>query len=156
MPRLIEVRHRHPIRGEDAFRMEQGYSNFKTVGKNQLLARDRNGPVRTPEAGLILLPLYQGQGNDGFFVSREVRPLWLRMSWVLRRLRLHGMMLFLPGVSRSPSSTHGLIVDTRVARAYPLEIFHLFGYRKLRQNGSCLVVSRRCYDCHPPDEVPFV
>jgi succinylglutamate desuccinylase len=155
VPRLIEVRHRHAISAGDAFRMERGFANFKPVGKGELLARDRKGPIRSPEDGLILLPLYQGQGNDGFFVSREVRPLWLRISSGLRRWRMHGLVRFLPGVVRSESGPCDLIVDTRVARVYPLEVFHLFGYRKLRQNGSDLVVSRRRYDCEPPGKVPI-
>lgn len=155
VPRVIEVRHRHPIRNGDGFRMERGYSNFRSVRKGELLARDRNGPIRSPEDGLILLPLYQGKGDDGFFVSREVRRFWVRVSSVLRRLRLHGVMRFLPGVRRAPDSPLALIVDTRVARYYPLEVFHLFGFRKLRQVGADLVVSRRRYDYHPPKRVSF-
>ena len=155
VPRVIEVRHRHPIRNGDGFRMERGYANFKSVRKGELLARDHNGPVRSPEDGLILLPLYQGKGDDGFFVSREVRRIWVRMSSVLRRLRLHGLMRFLPGVRRAPDSPLVLFVNTRVARFYPLEIFHLFGFRKVRQAGADLVVSRRRYDYHPPRGVSF-
>jgi succinylglutamate desuccinylase len=156
VPRLIEVRHRHPIREEDLFRMERGYANFTRVGRHELLARDRNGPIRSPEDGLILLPLYQGQGNDGFFISREVGAHWLRVSSVLRRARLHRWMRLLPGVRRSPASPHDLIVDTRVARVYPLEVFHLFGYRKLRSSGEHLVVSRRRFDCKAPREAPLL
>jgi succinylglutamate desuccinylase len=155
VPRVIEVRHRHPIRDGEGFRMERGYSNFKSVRKGELLARDRNGPIRSPENGLILLPLYQGKGDDGFFVSREVRRFWVRISSVLRRLRMHGLMRFLPGVRRAPDSPLALIVDTRVARFYPLEVFHLFGFRKLRQAGADLVVSRRRYDYRPPRRVSF-
>jgi succinylglutamate desuccinylase len=155
VPPVIEVRHRHAIGDGDGFHMERGYANFRVVRKGELLARDRNGPIRAPESGLILLPLYQGQGDDGFFVSREVRRFWIGMSSLLRRLRLHGVMRFLPGVGRDPDNPLVLIVDTRVARAYPLEIFHLFGFRKVRQVGKKLVVSRRRYDLKPPTEISF-
>ena len=46
-----------------------------------------------------------------------------------------------------------LVVDTRVARFYPLEFFHLFGYRKLRRNGDALVVARRNHDLKPPKQI---
>jgi len=155
VPRAIEVRYRHVIRTEDGFRMERGYSNFKRIDQGELLARDRNGPVRSPERGLILLPLYQGQGDDGFFVSREMPPFWISLSSLVRRLRFYGLMRFLPGVRRAPDSPLVLHVDTRVARFYPLEVFHLFGFRKVRQAGTKLVVSRRRYDFHPPRRVSF-
>ena len=155
IPRIVEVRHRHAIRPDDGFRMEPGYTNFQPVGKGRTVARDIHGPVITPESGLILLPLYQGQGDDGFFVARRVRRNWLRVSAVLRRLRLGALIRFLPGVRRHRSETDALIVDTRVARYYPLEIFHLFGFRKLRREGPRLIVSRRRFDLAPPRQISF-
>ena len=150
VPSVVEVRYRHAIEDSDAFRMEPGYFNFRPVKRGELLAHDRRGPIRAREPGLILLPLYQGQGDDGFFLSREVRPFWLRVSAVLRRLRLGSLMRFLPGVRRDAANDEVLIVDTRVARIYPLEIFHLLGFRKIRRCGTSLAVSRRRYDLAPP------
>jgi hypothetical protein len=42
------------------------------------------------------------------------------------------------------------VVDTRVARLFPLEILHLLGFRKLRKDGPYLLVSRRRFDLNPP------
>jgi len=42
-----------------------------------------------------------------------------------------------------------------VARVYPLEVFHMFGFRKVRQSGSDLIVSRRRYDLEPPAQISF-
>jgi succinylglutamate desuccinylase len=150
---VIEVRSRHNIRPGAGFEMLPGFVNFQRIRRGQPLARDRGGEILAPEDGLILLPLYQGQGNDGFFVAREVRPAWLAVSAVLRRLGLGALMPLLPGVRRDPSRSDALIVDTRIARYYPLEIFHLFGFRKLRREGDELVVSRRRYDREPPREI---
>ncbi len=155
VPAVIEVRYRHSIRAEDRFRMKPGFVNLAPVHKGQVLAQDVRGPVRAPETGLILLPLYQGPGADGFFVSRPVRPVWLAVSFVLRRLRLGAVMRWLPGVRPDPDRPEELIVDTRVARLYPLEIFHLFGFRKVRQVGGDLRVSRRRYDLAPPQKTVF-
>jgi succinylglutamate desuccinylase len=153
IPRVVEVRHRHAISGTDGFRMEPGYFNFKPVRRGQQLGRDDNGPVFSPRDGMILLPLYQGQGDDGYFVSRGVAPLWLQISRTVRRLRLFGLMRLLPGVRATKRDPEVLIVNTRIARLYPLDVFHLFGFRKVRQNGTYLIVSRRRYDLDPPQQI---
>ena len=99
---------------------------------------------------MILMPLYQKLGNDGFFLAREVAPFWLWLSKVLRKSRLADLMHLLPGVKRHPSEKGTVIVNTRVARLYPLQIFHLLGFRKRRQMENQLVVSRRLYDTKSP------
>lgn len=150
VPRVIEVRHRHAIGVGDGFRMEPGFRNFQHVRRGRLIAHDATGPIHAPEDGLLLLPLYQGKGDDGFFVARSVRGFWIQLSAVLRRLHLDSLIHLLPGVRRHPEEADVLLVNTRIARAYPLEIFHLFGFRKLRRSGNELVVSRRRYDLAPP------
>jgi succinylglutamate desuccinylase len=70
LPRLIEVVARQPA--ADGFVMEPGFANIARVRAGQLLARDRRGPIHAPADGLVLLPLYQAQGHDGFFLGREV------------------------------------------------------------------------------------
>ena len=75
LPRFMEVVHRHAIAPEDAFTMEPGFRNLDHARKEQLLARDRNGEIRAPHDGLVMLPLYQPQGNDGFFWGRAVNSV---------------------------------------------------------------------------------
>jgi predicted deacylase len=72
-PDRIEVFHRHPITPDDGFRMEPGFANIAPVEEGQLLAQDRRGEIRAPERCLVLLPLYQNLGDDGFFLGRA-RP----------------------------------------------------------------------------------
>jgi succinylglutamate desuccinylase len=153
IPGVIEVRRRHAITPEDQFRMEPGFENFQPVVKGELLARDQHGLVLAPEGGRILLPLYQGKGNDGFFIAREVPRAWLGVSSLLRRLRLGALLRFLPGVRRAPHHREVLIVNTRVARWFSLEVFHLFGFRKLRRAGAELIVSRRRFDIRAPASI---
>ncbi len=155
IPRVIEVRHRHAIEPGDRFRMDAGFANLQQVRRGQPLASDAHGRVVCPEDGLILLPLYQGKGDDGFFIAREFRPFWLRVSGALRRLRVARLVRLLPGVRRHRAQHDVLIANTRIARLYPLEIFHLLGFRKLRQEGVDLLVSRRRHDLHPPDRIEF-
>lgn len=145
-PKFVEVRHRHAVRPGDDFRMEPGFASFDPVRCGQLLATDWRGQVRAPDSGMVVMPRYQPLGDDGFFVAREVRPFWMKLSAALRRLRLERLVPLLPGVRRQDSDANTLFVHTRVARFFPLEVFHLLGYRKRLWSDGMLVVSRRHFD----------
>jgi hypothetical protein len=144
--RFVEVRYRHPVRPGDEFRMEPGFANFQPILKRQILASDWRGPVRAPESGMILMPLYQPLGEDGFFVARDVRPFWMKLSAALRRARVGDFAHYLPGVRRLAGDADTLIVNTYLARIFPLQIFHLLGFRKRRWSDGFLVVCRRRFD----------
>lgn len=73
LPRRVDVVSRHAITPADEFVMVGGFRNVDRIGKGQLLARDCRGEVRASEDGVVVLPLYQKLGNDGFFWGREVR-----------------------------------------------------------------------------------
>jgi len=72
LPKVTQLRHVHHIRPGDAFGMRPGYVNFQPIQKGEHLANDVTGPVLAPADGLILMPLYQPQGSDGFFVVSEI------------------------------------------------------------------------------------
>ncbi len=143
LPPVLEVRHRHAITVDDGFRMGPGFANFATVSAGELVASDDKGEIRTTEKARLLLPLYQGLGDDGFFLMREMRPFWLELSAWLRTLRLDRLAALLPGVRRDPEEIETLIVDRRVARRLIVEVFHLLGFRKERARGDVLRFSRR-------------
>ena len=147
VPRVLEVLSRHVIGEGETFRMEPGFANLAPVSRGRVLATHTRGgsteTVRAPEDGWVMLPLYQGQGSDGFFWGRAVSSRRLRAARWLRALRLDRVLRVLPGVSRDRGDGDRLRIDTRVARFYPLEVFHLFGFRKIRQEGTTLVVERR-------------
>ena len=150
LPHVLEVRYRHAIRPEDAFAMDPGYVNFEPVEAAQPLATDHRGRVMAPQAGRILMPLYQKLGADGFFIVRRVHRRWLELSAVLRRLRLERFLHWLPGVRRHPEGGGRFIADRRFARWLALELFHLLGFRRDGEADSrFLVMSRRRYDLEP-------
>jgi succinylglutamate desuccinylase len=72
LPKVSELITTHSIRPGDQFRMVPDYKNFQKVKQGEILAFDRNGPIEAIEDGLILMPLYQKQGEDGFFLIRAV------------------------------------------------------------------------------------
>lgn len=143
LPDVLEVRYRHEITEADGFVMGAGYDNFQPVRDDEILGEDIRGPVRAPEAGRILMPLYQAQGEDGFFIVRAFNPAWLWISERMRRARLDRLVHWLPGISRSRQRPDSLLVNRHVARWYALELLHLLGYRKHREGGSRLIVVKR-------------
>ncbi|MBS1796158.1 MAG: succinylglutamate desuccinylase/aspartoacylase family protein [Acidobacteria bacterium] len=149
-PRVVEIRYRHAITAADEFKMEPGFNNFQPVRRGDLLARQKDGEVRAGESGMILMPLYQALGEDGFFLGREIAPFWLRLSGWLRRRSVASLMRFLPGVRVSMREDETLEINTRIARLFPLQIFHLLGFRKRRWQHDKLVVSRRKFDTKSP------
>jgi succinylglutamate desuccinylase len=153
MPRSVEVRRRHAINSEDGFSMEPGFANFQAVEKGCLLARDKHGLVLAPDGGRILLPLYHGKGNDGFFLARDVKPFWLLVSILMRRLRAGNLIRVLPGIRRHADNPDVLVMKGRMIRRYPLEMFFLLGFRKLRRAGDEIVLTRRHFDLKPPQRI---
>ena len=143
---VLEIRYHHLLQAGDDFVMEPGFTNFQPVRRGQLLAHDRHGQIRAQESGQILMPLYQGQGEDGFFLVRTVRWFWLRLAVWLRRLRLERLLPLLPGVRRHPDQATTLIVEPHIARWFVMEIFHLLGFRKKRHRAGKLLVSRRWHE----------
>ena len=143
LPQAVEVRYRHGLREDDGFEMLPGFVSFQTISEGDLLGRNDRGELRAPEGGGILMPLYQRQGDDGFFVIRKFSAFWLTVSSTLRQLRVDALLPLLPGVHRDPDRPGTLRIDRHVARFYALQIFHLAGYRKKRIEGDQLVVTRR-------------
>jgi len=72
LPKVTRLQHVHHIRPGDHFRMRPGYANFQPVQKGEHLADDVTGPIISSCAGLILMPLYQPKGSDGFFIVEEI------------------------------------------------------------------------------------
>ena len=72
LPKVVEILHRHVTAAGDGFRMSNSYQGFDRVTSGQLLATDATGDITAPVGGYLLMPLYQKQGNDGFFLAHEL------------------------------------------------------------------------------------
>ena len=142
-PAIVEVRYRHSIDPADGFRMAPGFESFQTVTRGQVVASCAAGAVTIPETGLILMPLYQGQGEDGFFVARPVRPLWLAVSARVRGRGLERHLHRLPGVRRHPDLPGAFIVDRRRARWLAVQVFHLLGFKRGEPDRETFVMTPR-------------
>ncbi|MBX3221719.1 MAG: succinylglutamate desuccinylase/aspartoacylase family protein [Labilithrix sp.] len=143
LPRVMEVVSRHAITAADEFVMEPGFQNLARARAGQLLAKSRAGKVRAPKDGMVILPLYQGQGADGFFWGREVSATRMRVSEALRHMKLDRFLHLLPGIARDPARPSKLVVDERATRLYRLDVFHLLGYRRVRKEAERLTLERQ-------------
>ena len=72
LPKIAELIEIHSIDPEDNFEMMPNYRNFQTIQKGEQLAKDRKGKIISSTDGLILMPLYQRQGDDGFFLIKTL------------------------------------------------------------------------------------
>ncbi len=145
LPHVVAMHHRHVVQPEDDFAMKPGYRNFQQVRPGEILATHRHGTITAKERGILLLPLYQSSGNDGFFLARPVNWRWLALSAVLRKSSLARFVRYLPGIQVCPDRPETLLVNPAVARWYATELFHLLGYRRHRRGpeGRILVSRRR-------------
>ena len=62
------VKHIHKIKESDEFLMNPNMQNFGKIKKLEIIAHDKNGPILAPCNGYLLMPLYQEQGQEGFYI----------------------------------------------------------------------------------------
>lgn len=70
LPKVVDLFYVHHIQPSDHFQMREGFKNFQAIKAGEILADDKNGEIVAPEDCLLLMPLYQRQGTDGFFLVR--------------------------------------------------------------------------------------
>ena len=147
---FFEVRHRFGIKTAPEFKMKPGYYNFRPITDNELLAHYRNFPVFAPLAGRIFMPLYQQQGDDGFFIVRKIPARRIRRSAFLRRLGFHKVLPIFPGIRRHPKYENMLLVNPRYFRRWGPSVLYVLGYRRMTREHGSLVFIKRPYDLKGP------
>ena len=75
LPKVAEVLDIHSIEPTDGFTMLPDYRNFQRVRKGEVIAFDKGGDIEIADDGMILMPLYQKQGEDGYFLIKEIDDL---------------------------------------------------------------------------------
>ncbi len=73
LPPHTRLAYTHQITAADQFQMRAGFANFSPIRKGDLLGQDVHGAVVAPTDGYLLMPLYQAQGNEGFFIVQDVQ-----------------------------------------------------------------------------------
>ncbi len=141
--KFYEILHRYEIKESAKFAMYNGFRNFQKIKKHAKLATSNGEIITAPMKGHIFMPLYQGKGNDGFFVIRSVPRLFLRLSLFLRKVYFDRFLVLLPGISWASKQREALRVNLRVARFYTKQLFHLLGYRSKTADETHLIMTNR-------------
>lgn len=127
--KFYEVIHRQKLRPSDSFKMFSHFRSFQKVMKHTPLAVQNQKEIKAKKNTILFMPLYQEQGEDGFFLIKNT-PKWaLRLSTLLRKTRFDRLLPILPGISWSDTKKQSLNVNLSVARFFTKSFFHLLGYR---------------------------
>jgi succinylglutamate desuccinylase len=70
VPNYLNCEYIHKIPENSTFKMLEGFGNFDSIKEGQLLAHQDGKEIYSPYTGYILMPLYQDDGNDGFFIVK--------------------------------------------------------------------------------------
>ena len=68
LPKMVNVKTKYSVKDNARWKMLPGYRHFQKINKGEILAIDDGKSVTAPQDGMILMPLYQDQGSDGFFI----------------------------------------------------------------------------------------
>nr|MDQ3073877.1 succinylglutamate desuccinylase/aspartoacylase family protein [Bacteroidota bacterium] len=68
----FEVVYTYKISEGENFKMKPGYINFQKIDKGEVLAYNKNGPIQSRWEGRIFMPLYQAQGESGFYIVKKI------------------------------------------------------------------------------------
>jgi len=140
---FYEIIYRYGIQAGTSFNMDPGLENFDAIDTLQPMAWQGETRLSTPVSGYVFMPLYQGKGDDGFFVVQAIPERFLRWSATLRKYRTDRLLTLLPGVNWLGPDRTALMVDLRIARFFTKKIFHLLGYRSRNLDGKHLVMTNR-------------
>lgn len=72
LPKMTRLIYHHKITPGEIFVMNPEYENFQKIVRGEFLASNQEGPIFSPCDGLILMPKYQSQGDDGFFIVENL------------------------------------------------------------------------------------
>jgi hypothetical protein len=140
---FYEIFYRHELQEIHSFKMEEGFWSFQPLPKGTHLANENGAPVQIDKKGILFMPLYQKQGEEGFFLIRRT-PRWaLKLSARFRKWNFHRALSLLPGVSWADEERDRLLVNLHVTRFLSKPFFHLLGYRSRQPDKAHLILSNR-------------
>jgi predicted deacylase len=140
---FYEVYYRYKINNGSIFKMKNGFVNFQTIKKNQVLATLDGNKIMANNNSKIFMPLYQSQGDDGFYNIKKIKPIFLQLSSVLRKIKFDYILPLLPGIQWASSEKNTLLVNLKIARFFAKQFFHLLGYRSVQKDKTHLILQNR-------------
>jgi len=126
---IFEIKYRHEIQSDEKFKMKPGFTNFQQLEKGTVLATSNGKEISTTKKEQLFMPLYQSQGDDGYFLVRKTPYFFLKFSTLLRKIRFDKFIALFPGINWKSKTQSTLVIKLNVARFFAKEFFHLLGYR---------------------------
>lgn len=141
--RFYEITYRHGLQSGDSFKMFPGFRSFQQVKGGTALGLYNGNTILLKKDDMLFMPLYQKQGEEGYFLIRHVSSWVLVLSELLRRLKLDRIVPVLPGIRSDEAKSGKLIVNLRWTPFLSRKLFHLLGYRHRYIDGNHVVLTNR-------------
>jgi succinylglutamate desuccinylase len=140
---FYEITYRHHLKDIKDFKMMEGFRSFEEIDEGTPLAIEKDEFIKAEKDAIIFMPLYQEQGEEGFFLIRKT-PIWaIALSGFLRRSKFGALLHVLPGVSWANEQKQSLLVNTKVAHFFTKPFFHLLGYRNRALDKTHFAMNNR-------------
>ena len=140
---VFEVIDLYSITKNENFEMQPGFRSFQNIEKEVVLATSNLMPIQANYSGRIFMPLYQREGKEGFFIIKKIKPIYLKISLLIRNLKLDNLLSFFPGINWENSDKTALVADLKVTKFLVKPIFHLLGYRNRQINKDHIRLHNR-------------
>ena len=140
---FYEIVYRHHINDIKEFKMMEGFKSYETVNEGTPLAMENDEFIKAGKDAILFMPLYQEQGEEGFFLIRKIPIRVLQLSTFFRKSKLGSMLHVLPGVSWANQEKKSLLVNTRIAQFFTKPFFHLLGYRNRILDKNHFIMNNR-------------
>ncbi|WP_297705742.1 succinylglutamate desuccinylase/aspartoacylase family protein [uncultured Eudoraea sp.] len=140
---FYEIIHRRRITESDDFKMLPGFRSFEKLEKGITMANHNGEQITAYKDTIVFMPLYQAQGEEGFFLIRKIPGWILSFSAFLRKIKFDSFLALLPGVSWSNGTRDKLMVNLKVAMFFNKPFFHLLGYRNRMVDETHLILNNR-------------
>lgn len=140
---IFEVTYLYKIKDNENFKIINGFNSFQAISKGTHLADSNTQAIFSGYNARIFMPLYQTQGDEGFFVIKSIHPIFLKISEILRYLKLDNLLVFLPGISWQDKKNGILSVNLKVTRFLAKQIFHVFGFRNQQLDKTHMLLYNR-------------
>ncbi|MGW9685196.1 succinylglutamate desuccinylase/aspartoacylase family protein [Flagellimonas sp. 2504JD1-5] len=142
-PIFYEIYYQYHIKPKSNFKMLPGFANFQQIPKGVTIAQCKGKVMQTNRKRQIFMPLYQDQGNEGFYFIRPTPKALLWLSKGLRKFKIDHLLVKLPGIAWKSKKKGTMMVNQKVARFMAKSFFHLLGYRARQFDREHLVIKSR-------------
>lgn len=140
---IFEITYLYKLAKDENFEMRPMFESFQDVKKGEILAVSNGKEIASPSRAKLFMPLYQKKGKEGFFIIKRIHPFFLKLSEVLRKVKMDSLLVALPGIRWKDKNDGILRVNLKVTKYLAKQIFHLFGYRSKQIDATHVYLFNR-------------